>query len=42
MVDAYPVVTNLADAFFVFLTVIAMGLIAVLYPIRYIRKNALN
>jgi ABC-type lipoprotein release transport system permease subunit len=42
VVDAYPVVTNLADAFFVFLTVIAMGLIAVLYPIRYIRKNALN
>jgi ABC-type lipoprotein release transport system permease subunit len=29
VVDAYPVVTNLADAFFVFLTVIAMGLIAV-------------
>nr|MBP6635362.1 FtsX-like permease family protein [Paludibacter sp.] len=42
VVDAYPVVTNLADAFFVFLTVIAMGLIAVLYPIRYIRKNTLH
>ena len=42
VVDAYPVVTNLTDAFFVFFTVITMGLIAVLYPIRYIRKNTLH
>lgn len=43
VVNSYPVVTNLWDILLVFLTVILMGFLASLYPIKYIStKNNLK
>lgn len=43
VVDAYPVVTNALDMLLVFGTVLIMGLLAAIYPVRYIRnKENLN
>ncbi len=39
VVDAYPVVTNFTDIILVFFTVIFMGMLAALYPVRYINKS---
>ena len=39
VVDAYPVVTNFTDTILVFLTVLLMGMLAVLYPVKYINKS---
>lgn len=39
VVDAYPVVTNPTDILLVFVTVIFMGFLAALYPVRYINKK---
>ncbi|MDO9152495.1 MAG: FtsX-like permease family protein [Paludibacter sp.] len=38
VVDAYPVVTNFSDIILVFFTVLIMGMLAALYPVRYIKK----
>lgn len=37
VVDAYPVATNFTDIVLVFITVLAMGFAAALYPTRYIK-----
>lgn len=39
IVEAYPVVVNFTDILLVFVTVLAMGLIAAYYPVRYISKK---
>jgi len=39
IVDAYPVVTSFTDTILVFFTVILMGWLAVLYPVKYINKQ---
>lgn len=43
VVNAYPVLTDASDIFIVFLTVLIMGLLASLYPVKYIAtKNNLH
>jgi lipoprotein-releasing system permease protein len=43
VVDAYPVVTKVFDMLIVFGTVVIMGFLAAIYPVRYIRtKENLN
>ncbi|VBB46044.1 conserved membrane hypothetical protein [uncultured Paludibacter sp.] len=43
VVNAYPVVVNFVDILFVFVTVLIMGFLAALYPVKYIStKNQLN
>lgn len=43
VVNAYPVVTSASDILIVFVTVLIMGLLASIYPVRYISvKNNLN
>ena len=39
VVDAYPVVVNILDVFFVFLTVLTIGFLGALYPVRYLSKK---
>lgn len=39
VVDAYPVVTKFSDILLVFFTVLLMGILSALYPVRYIRKQ---
>ena len=39
VVDAYPVVTNFTDTILVFFTVLLMGMLAALYPVKYINKS---
>lgn len=39
VVDSYPIVTNFSDVVLVFFTVLLMGMLAALYPVRYIRKS---
>ncbi|HRZ98292.1 MAG TPA: FtsX-like permease family protein [Paludibacter sp.] len=39
VVDSYPIVTNFSDIILVFFTVLLMGMLAALYPVRYIRKS---
>lgn len=39
VVDAYPVVTNFTDIILVFFTVLLMGMLAALYPVKYISKS---
>jgi lipoprotein-releasing system permease protein len=41
VVDAYPVSVHYTDVILIFLTVVAVGFLAVLYPVRYaMRKTA--
>ena len=43
VVDAYPVITHFPDIVLVLVTVLIMGLLAALYPVKYINtKNELN
>lgn len=42
IVDAYPVSVHYTDIFLVFLTVIAVGWLAVYYPVRYLSKKLLG
>ena len=42
VVDAYPVVVKIADVFFVFLTVLVIGFLGALYPVRYLSKKWLQ
>ena len=42
VVDAYPVVVKMADVFFVFLTVLVIGFLGALYPVRYLSKKWLR
>ncbi len=37
VVDAYPVVTNITDLFLIFVTVLIMGFLAALYPVKYLK-----
>lgn len=39
VVDAYPVLTDPTDTLLVFVTVIVMGFLAAIYPVRYINKK---
>ena len=39
IVEAYPVVTSYTDILLVFITVLIMGMLAVLYPVKYISKS---
>ena len=42
VVDAYPVVVEITDVFFVFLTVLVIGFLGALYPVRYLSKKWLQ
>ncbi|MCI1596499.1 MAG: FtsX-like permease family protein [Prevotella sp.] len=42
IVDAYPVSVHYSDILLVFLTVIAVGWLAVYYPVRYLSKRLLS
>lgn len=42
LVDAYPVSVHPGDIFFVFITVMIMGLLSVWYPVRYLGKRLLR
>lgn len=42
LVDAYPVSVHVSDIVFIFITVMAMGLLAVWYPVRYLKKRLLH
>jgi len=42
IVDAYPVKVKLTDIFFVFLTVLTIGFLGALYPVRYLSKKWFN
>jgi lipoprotein-releasing system permease protein len=42
VVDAYPVSVHYIDVAIVFLTVIAVGWIAVWYPVRYMSRRLLE
>ncbi len=42
IVDAYPVVVSFSDVCFVFITVLVIGLLAALYPARYLSNKWLN
>jgi len=37
VVDAYPVATNITDIFLIFITVLIMGFLAALYPVKYLK-----
>ncbi len=37
VVDAYPIATNTTDIFLIFITVLAMGFLAALYPVKYLK-----
>lgn len=37
VVDAYPVATNISDIFLIFTTVLLMGFLAALYPVKYLK-----
>jgi ABC-type lipoprotein release transport system permease subunit len=37
VVDAYPIATNITDIFLIFITVLAMGFLAALYPVKYLK-----
>jgi lipoprotein-releasing system permease protein len=39
IVDAYPVMVQWSDVLIAFATVLAMGLLAAIYPVRYLRKE---
>ena len=39
VVDAYPVIVNAGDVFFVFLTVLGIGFLGALYPVYYLSKK---
>ena len=41
-VDAYPVAVKMLDVFFVFLTVLTIGFLGALYPVRYLSKKWLQ
>jgi ABC-type lipoprotein release transport system permease subunit len=41
-VDAYPVIVASGDLFFILITVLTIGFLAVLYPVRYLSKKWLN
>ena len=41
-VNAYPVMVEISDLFFILITVLAIGFLAVLYPIRYLSKKWLG
>jgi lipoprotein-releasing system permease protein/zinc transport system substrate-binding protein len=41
-VEAYPVVVSSVDLFFILITVLAIGFISVLYPVRYLSKKWLK
>lgn len=38
-VNAYPVIVSVADLFFILLTVLIIGFLAVLYPVNYLSKK---
>ena len=42
VVDAYPVWVKMTDVFFVFLTVLIIGFLGTLYPVRYLSKKWLQ
>ena len=42
VVDAYPVVIKMTDVFFTFITVVAIGFLGALYPVRYLSKKWLR
>lgn len=42
LVDAYPVSVHTSDIFFIFITVMVMGLLAVWYPVHYLGKRLLR
>lgn len=42
LVDAYPVNVHFGDILFVFITVMAMGLLSVWYPVRYLGRRLLR
>jgi lipoprotein-releasing system permease protein len=42
IVNAYPISVHYIDVFFIFITVIAVGWLAVWYPVRYLSKRLLN
>ncbi len=42
VVDAYPVVVEAGDVFFVFLTVLAIGFLGALYPVHYLSEKWLR
>lgn len=42
IVDAYPVSVHLDDIIMIFITVLAVGLLAVWYPVNYFAKQLLN
>jgi ABC-type lipoprotein release transport system permease subunit len=37
VVDAYPISTNFMDIVLIFFTVLLMGFIAALYPVKYLK-----
>jgi len=41
-IDAYPVIVSIGDLFFILLTVLVTGFLAVLYPVRYLSKKWLK
>jgi len=41
IVDSYPVVVEWSDVFITFITVVAIGFVAVLYPVHYLGKKRL-
>ncbi len=42
VVDAYPLIVEASDVFFVFLTVLIVGFLGALYPVRYLSKKWLR
>lgn len=42
LVDAYPVSVHISDVLSIFVTVMLMGLLAVWYPVHYLRKRLLR
>lgn len=42
VVNAYPVIVNAGDVIFVFLTVLGIGFLGALYPVRYLSKKWLR
>jgi len=42
VVDAYPVVVEMLDVFFVFFTVLTIGFLGALYPVHYLSKKWFN
>ena len=42
VIDAYPVSVHSTDIFLIFITVLAVGFLAVWYPVRYFAKRLLD